>query len=418
VLQTLRFLSFRGTAIGMAALLVGVTACGSNSGGSAATGPIRVALLAPLTGKYPNFGEFMSEGARAGVAAVNASGGINGRQLVLDLVDTQGDPIDATPAFQEEMAVNKPVALIGPTDLEIHSLQPLFDRAHIVDLFSGGDPSFDTNKDKWIFRINPSDSQLGVAIGLLASKQGYKNAAIISASAAGSEQLVTVIANTFKKLGGTIAVNVTISESQTSYRSEVLQVVNAHPDVIFVQCAPGTAGTLFGNFREVGGFKIPFIGTDSSATPDWVTALTPTVMHQVLTSVVGSSAPGGGSVDFTKFYKQLYNKEPAGGTNQFYDAVVDLALAITKAGGTSSTEISTALPQVSNPPGDVVTSYATGIADLKAGKKINYEGASGPMDFNQYQNVFGPFDVVKANTNGTFQTLQTLTAADLLAATS
>ena len=414
------FRKFRRTAVGLAALLLGVTACASGSSGSNNTGPIRIALLAPLTGKFPNFGEFMSEGAETGVAAVNASGGVNGRKLVLDLVDTQGDPVDATPAFQEEMAINQPVALMGPTDLEIHALQPLFDRSNIVDLFSGGDTTYDTNKDKLIFRINPSDSQLGVAMALLAQKQGYKKAAIISSTGAGSQELLSVIQSTFAKLGGTIVTNVPISEAQTSYRSEVLQVIDSHPDVIFVQCSPGTAGTLFGNFREVGGFAIPFIGTDSTATPDWVTALTPAVAHQVLTSVVGSSAPGGGGVTFDQFYKQRYPTKtaPAAGTNQIYDAVIDLALAMTYAGGTSTAGIEAALPKVSNPPGDVVTSYAAGIAELKAGKKINYDGASGPLDFNQYQNVFGAFDVVKANTDGTFQTLETLTAADLLAATS
>jgi hypothetical protein len=38
---------------------------------------------------------------------------------------------------------------------------------------------------------------------------------------------------------------------------------------------------------------------------------------------------------------------------------------------------------------------------LKAGTKINYEGASGPMDFNEHNNVTGGFDAVSSDARAT-----------------
>lgn len=408
---------FRKMSGALAVMLVTVCACGQGSS-TGDTSPIHIALLTPLTGQWSNFGVFMSEGAKAGEAAVNASGGIMGRKLILDVVDTQGDPVDSIPAFQKEMALNHPVAIVGPTDLEMHALQPLFDRIPIVDMYAGGDTSFDNNTDKWIFRINASDSELAVAQGLYANKMGYKNAVMVSSDVAGSQEVTDRITKTLEKNGGKMAAVIGVTDGLSSYRSEVQKVLAAHPDVVFVQIAPATAGTFFNNMREVNNLAIPVIGSDSSASQDWITAVTAPVMNRVMVSVVGSSTGGGGTAEFTKFFQQLYNKAPDAASNQYYDPVVAVSLAMTKAHSTNAADIQANMKVVSNPPGDLVTSYAAGLAALNAGKKINYDGASGPLDFNDHQNVFGAFDIVQAQPDGTFKVLQTLSAADLLAAAS
>jgi len=60
-----------------------------------------------------------------------------------------------------------------------------------------------------------------------------------------------------------------------------------------------------------------------------------------------------------------------------------------------------------------VYDYKTALADIKAGKKINYDGASGNMDYNQFHNVFGPYQLVKANLSGVEQVVGTVSAAAL-----
>jgi hypothetical protein len=44
-------------------------------------------------------------------------------------------------------------------------------------------------------------------------------------------------------------------------------------------------------------------------------------------------------------------------------------------------------------PGTMCYTYASCVALLKAGKKINYSGATGPEDFNSYHNTFSGFAV-------------------------
>jgi ABC-type branched-subunit amino acid transport system substrate-binding protein len=384
-------------------------AASSQTGGA----PIYVAVVGAMTGTYSEIGTAMLEGARAGAQEINDAGGILGRKLVLDVVDTVGDPADAVPAFNKEIATANPAGVIGPAALEIFALKPLIDRDQIPDMFNGGSTLFDTNTDKWIWRINPSDSQLGVAMALYAHKQGYKRAALLFSTEQSGQTLKPVLANTFKKLGGQIVADVNVTPNQTSYRSEVLKVVNAHPQIIFTQMEPSTAAVALSDFREINNLAIPFIGTDLTAGGDWIKAVTPAIAHRIMTSVEGSSVPGGGGTWFLRYNQQVNHHAPLAGANYAYDGIIDLALAIDAAGSTDAGKIIAQFDNVSNPPGLAVTNYRDALAALKAHKKINYEGTSGPMDFDKFHNVSGPWDVVKSDTQGNLKTLLTLSATDV-----
>jgi len=73
-----------------------------------------------------------------------------------------------------------------------------------------------------------------------------------------------------------------------------------------------------------------------------------------------------------------------------WDMVNVLALAIEAAGSADMAAVVPKLREVGNPPGTVVSSFAEGKAALKNGK-INYDGASSVLDFDQYGDVTPDF---------------------------
>ncbi|HUZ69289.1 MAG TPA: ABC transporter substrate-binding protein [Candidatus Saccharimonadales bacterium] len=398
-----------------------LAACGSGSSNAAVKGrlsaPVILGDLAGFTGAEASFGQAFNEGVQVALREINASGGVLGQQVQVFNGDELSDPIDAVAAVQQLINLDHVVGIIGPQTPEIGAVQPIIDRYHIPDMFQGGSTSFDQLTDPWIWRGSASDSQEAVAMALYAIDKGYKNAAILFTTEASAQTLQPVLAKTFEKLGGHIVATVDMALGQSSYRSEVARVINAHPDVIFTHEDPATAGTLFSNFREANNFAIPFVGTDSTTGSDWFKAVGIPVDNAHLVSLVGGSEPGGGADVYNTWYAKTYNHQPLSNANYAYDSVMVLCLAIEKAGSTDPQAMVNAIPQVSNPPGVKVSDWATALADLKAGKKINYEGASGPMDFNQYHNVFGPFDAVQVDLQGNYQILRTFSAAELSTAT-
>lgn len=378
--------------------------------------------LHPFTGQYASVGTHSFAGVQAAAACINDAGGILGRKLQIATGDTVGDPADAVPALNKLLSVDNAVAIIGPGGLEIGGTQPILDSHKIPFMFEGGLSAKDNNADPLLWRDTPSDSQEGVAMALYAISKGYKNAALVFSTIQSAQDFKAPVKDPFVKAGGTIVADINLSPGQPSYRSEALRVVNAHPDVIFTQMEPGTAGAFFSGMKALNNLAIPFIASDTSVGADWISAITGPVAEAHLVSVEGSSAPGPGGDAYSKCYTEANGDVQAGGNTPYaYDGAIVLALAMDLAGSSDSAAVLAALPKVSSPNSAAtkVTSYADGLAAIKAGKQIDYDGAGTPMDFDQFHNVFGPFDVVQWSESAKkFQTIFTVSATDLEKATT
>jgi ABC-type branched-subunit amino acid transport system substrate-binding protein len=274
------------------------------------------------------------------------------------------------------------------------------DRAHIPIMFEGGSTSFDTNTDPWLFRVEPSDDQEGAAIALYAWDKGYRTAAMVFSAIATAQTLVQPIEQEFRKLGGKIVADVNLTPSQSSYSSEAIRVEDAHPDVIFTQMEPTTGSVMTAALEQLGGL-VPMVGTDQTAGSDYYQAITAAVASKYLVSVVGATSGSSGDPGFLSAYAAQFGKQtPIPSADYAYDGTNILALAMDEAKSTSGPAIQKAIKIISDPPGIACSTYATCYSLLKAGKKINYEGASGTMDFNKYNNTYGPFDVIASNASG------------------
>jgi branched-chain amino acid transport system substrate-binding protein len=395
-----------------------MTACGSGGGSSSGGGsnaPIHFDDQGAFTGVHVATGVPILEGDKAAAYVINQDGGLLGRKLITDTVDDVGDEADAVPALNREIAVNHPAFIVGLTSDEIHGVQSIFDANHLPDGWNGGDVHYDTNNDKWLWRCNPSDSQLGVALSTQAYDSGYRKAVIFMSAAASTQTLTPIIARAFAALGGTILKTIFVTPGQPNYTTEVEQAVSYHPDVILTQMEPSTGAVAMAEFKQVDNLSIPFIGTDLTGGADFIKAIGPSVAMAHFQSVEGSNALTSAGATFTDAYQKVNGHAPLGGSAFAYDCVIDFALAITAAKSIDPNVWVDYITKVSNPPGTVVSDYKTAVADLNAGMKINYQGASGPMDFNQFHNVSGAWDIVQATGDaaGDVQTLKTLTAAEI-----
>jgi ABC-type branched-subunit amino acid transport system substrate-binding protein len=402
------------------AVMTLAAACGSSSGsgGSASGKTVHFAVAGAYSGIQAAVGQPILEGSKAAAYVINKDGGILGSKLVVDAVDTKGDPADAVTALRQDIALNHPSAIVGPASLEIHGAQPVFDQAKIPDGWNGGSAEYDHNSDPLLWRCNPSDSQEGVAIAAYAITKGYKRAAMYFTNVAASQAFEPIITNAYTKLGGTIVATQNVTPGLSDYRTEVSKLIAAKPDVIFSQMEPATAATTIKNFQQLGGLKVPMVGTDLMAGSDVIKAVGPSFDAQHIVMVQGSNELAGSAAAFSAAYKTVNGHAPIAGAGYAYDCTILFALAATYAKSTSPSAIEGAILKVSNPPGIKVSDYATAVADIKAGKKIDYEGVSGPLDFNQYHNVTGPWDVVVATGDaaGDIKTLETLQPAQIQAA--
>ncbi len=410
-------------ATGACAVAVVLAACASSnsgSGGGGGSGPVTYGVLSCFTGRLASLGQAMIQGARVAQSEINAAGGVLGQHLQLVTGDTGCDVADGVTAVNQ-MLTKHISGVIGPETQEINGVEPILDANKIVDEFQGGDTARDHQTDPLFFRDSPSDSQLGVAMALYAHLKGYKRAVMLFYSDPAAQTFLKPVSVTFTKLGGTILKTVIVTPDQTSYLSQVRSVIAVHPQVIFTQEDPPTAAVLFREFKQLGGQNIPWVGTDVTSGSDYLKAIGYATAHAHLTSVFGTSITGSASTAFLSLFNKLYPSQqsvgPLANANYAYDAVISLALADDYAKTTSGLTVAHDMKKVTNPPGTACYTYSSCLKLIKAGTKINYQGASGTLDYNNYNNTFGPYGAFQSTPSGVEKLVYVMSANALAAAT-
>jgi ABC-type branched-subunit amino acid transport system substrate-binding protein len=403
-----------------AALLAACASSNAGGGGGNSSGPVTYGVLSCFTGRLASLGQAMLQGAKVAQSEINTAGGVLGRKVQLVTGDTSCDVADGVTATNQ-MLTKSISGVIGPETQEINGVEPILDSNHIVDEFQGGDTARDHQTDPYFFRDSPSDSQLGVAMALYAHTKGYTKAVMLFYSDPAAQTFLKPVSQTFTKLGGTILKTIIVTPDQTSYLSQVREAIAAHPQVIFTQEDPPTAAVLFREMKQLGGQGIPWVGTDVTSGSDYLKAIGIPTAHAHLISVFGTSITGAANSAFINLFNQIYPSQKAAGplanANYAYDAVISLALADDYAKTTSGATVARDMAKVTNPPGTACYTYASCLRLLKAGKKINYEGASGNLDYNKYNNTFGPYGAFQASTAGVEQQVYVMSADALAAAT-
>ena len=388
------------SAVALATVLGSGVAFSVDATAGASSATVSYGVLSCFTGPLASLGEGIYQGAQIAQAQVNAAGGVLSKKLLIPQGDTGCDPVEGKTALLKLLSGGGIAGIIGPPTQEINAVEPVLKANKIIDEFQGGDTTRDTQTDPYLFRDSPSDSQLGVAMATYAHIKGYKTADLLFYSDAAAQTIVAPVKKTWIKLGGKVINIYNVQADQSSYTNTVAQVIADKPDVIFSQTDAPTVAVLETEFTQLGS-TTPWIGTDVTTSSDFIKAFGTANAHAHLTSVMGTSLTGQADNYFMAGFKKMFPSQaaagPLSGSNYAYDAVITLALADTYAKTLKGSTVSKDMTKVTNPPGTKCYSYKTCVALLKAHKKINYEGASGSIDFNKYHNTFGPYAPFVAN---------------------
>jgi ABC-type branched-subunit amino acid transport system substrate-binding protein len=410
-----------------AALLVSPMAACSSAQPAAAENPtLTVAAFNPFSGNDQTFGPEMWAGCQAAATAINAAGGVLTHKVACMAVDTQGNPADAVTAAAKMLATTPNLlGVLGPSSDEADATAPLINAAKVPMFADTGESSFDHNKLPYFWRMVPADDVRGYAMALYAHQMGYLRAAAVFGNDTGSQAGVSTLLRGYSELGGQMVVNQKITLGQTSYQSQVEALIAARPQVIFTETSPQANATYLAELQQLG-HLIPVVGTDVTIQPSWFNQMAVSIGKPALTKYfVAESpyAPASGAA------WQVYNKDlrasssvskPAqwstdSYTMGYYDAVLLMALAATATKSTSPPVWNASIPAMTtaSPQAMVVHTYAEGVAALKAGKKIDYVGASGVIDFNQWHNSGGGFEIAAYQSSGDLSLVRSITAAQL-----
>jgi len=370
----------------------GGTTAASGGGGGGAVGTLKVGVLVPLTGQLAPFGGPGSKAADLAAAQVNAAAQESGVELNLTLVteDTKTDPQGAQEAATKLIESDDVSAIAGPwatAETIAVAENVTIDAGVPIVSPSATNPSITALEDDGlVFRTPPSDALQGRVLAQVVAKRIGADATVVTASRndAYGTALVEEFSNAWKEGGGTVTRNVAYNPNAASLDSEAGQIAQGNP-----------AGWVIIDYPETW----QKMGPALVRTGTWDPAKTftadglrsndlPTKVGRRSTEGMGGTAPTSVDAPAGPAFDALWKKE-VGQPRQTYDAqnfdaVVLIALAAAAAGSNEPGDIAQNLQAVSQ--GGTKYTFEQLPEALKAaaaGEDIDYEGASGPVDWDE-----------------------------------
>ena len=185
---------------------------------------------------------------------------------------------------------------------------------------------------------------------------------------------------------------------QTTYASELAKCTEGKPEALAALAYPESSGVFLREAVE-GDLVQHYIFCDGTKAPEMFDTLGWDVFNGSYGTAAASAQTEAGPA-FEAAYEAEYGKKielPYQG--QAYDTAYVIALAAEKS-LKDNIDFRKALRDISGPPGEIVGPGTVGFKALEliaAGKDINYEGVSGPIDFDNNGDVFGMIEVWKVD---------------------
>jgi neutral amino acid transport system substrate-binding protein len=382
---------------------------------------IKYGFVLPLSGEYSWVGENARRSMIMVEVEVNNTGGINGTPL--QFVGGDEHEALATEAAEAQRLIELgAVALLGPTSLAITDVIPLILENQIPMISpSAGTVELDRMGSDYFYRTVPSDSLGGRALALAAVNSAeylgeeFERVVMMVTQAPAFVSFQTPIARTFTDAGKELAATIPLQPGAATYADAAQAALAYAPDLIILIGAPTDSAQVMQE-TVAAGYAGRWFFTQDQTTPEYISLATPELIEGSY-GLMEIPAPQSAEqlAAFNKAYSQLTlppGHNPLFVTNA-YDAATVLALAMLRASihdwEVRRETVNANIPLVAN-PGEgkiVVTSYGEGKEVLMAGGEINYQGISGPIDFDQYGNVSQPYGIFRVQ-NGAWIQISTI----------
>lgn len=364
---------------------------------------MKIGILTDLTGELGSFGKTWVQSFQLAAEEINRDGGLPGGAKIQTIVeDEKTDPAVALQLARKMIDVQGVSAIVGPSSGAMIALVPLAHRSKVPIISeAAGDITLNKLGGDFIYRTVASDNADGLAAAKFLVDQNATKAVVVFQNEASPASIGTTFQQSFQTKGGQVLATVPINPGQTSYQAEVAKALGPKPEWIFCACGQ-QSGAVFLKQAHDAGYSGHWLVSADLVVPEEIKAVGASIMEGDYGEESSPDTTLAPYKAFADAYKAKYGEDPGFFAANAYDAMILVGLAMVKANSTTGAAINGALRSVANPPGQTVTSFAEGVKALKAGQDINYEGASGPVDFDSSGTVSGSYAIFQVQ-NGQWQ---------------
>lgn len=382
------------------------------------TAPIVIGLAQSLSGGQASPGLQVQKGARLAAFHINSVGGVLGHRLELDERDDRSED-DAAIEAADALIARGVAGVLAPTSTK-QGLAVLskYSDAQILTATATATTKTLTSEKRYpyFFRTSASAAVQGRVFAKYVKDGvggdaggGCAKMALMWTDEANGKELASIIASEFEERGGAIVVPLRIPVTEEDSYDALLKG-SIEPKAASIDCIAITGQELpfrklLQSYRDLtkrstatDWSRIAIYATQAFFNPEFVKGAGVGVATNAADGLSGISQdaapPGAESAAFRAMYATLFPAAPnepqavapPRNAATAYDAVVMMALAIQKAGGTADREaVRQAVTAISGGEGGTPitpANLAEGLRIIREGRPINYRGASGSCDLD------------------------------------
>lgn len=242
-MTTLRRAAALGVLVSAVALLA---ACGGSEDGSGQGGgdtgeasapsgePLRLGVLAGLTGGSNTIGVPYVNGAKLAASEINAEGGIDGRPVELVVADNETQPVAGVQAALKLVNSDNVKALLCScfSTIFFPIMEAVGNRDVVLTNNGASTPQIrDLPADNFVTTM-PTDDVLGAELARWAYGLGYERAALLTVNDPYGTAFRDVVGEAYREAGGEIVADVVVDGGLPDYRPELRRIANAGEDLL------------------------------------------------------------------------------------------------------------------------------------------------------------------------------------------
>ena len=371
---------FPVAAVSLIITLAACSAPGQQSGTKAdATGPIKVANINAQSGQLSSLGKWESKGVKLAVDEANKAGGVNGRQIQLDLFDDQGDPTVGT-NLARKIAGGGYVAMLGTAESAVTlAMAPILKDAGIPNITSGQSPKLAALKSPFLFLNAPTSVTYDETLAkYLVDDKGHKKIALISNNGTYGAGEHDAFQAALKTRNVTPIADEAVTPDQKDFSASLTTIRQKDPDVLFIGAEEVESGLIAKQARALG-LKAVLAGGAPMGTDVYVTtAGADNAEGSVVSSPYLSNDTSEASKTFAAAYQAAFGEAAELHGAKAYDGAKILIEALKQTKGAGGRPLADAIRAVKRDGllGDFayddsgVGIHATQIGLIKAGKIV------------------------------------------------
>jgi branched-chain amino acid transport system substrate-binding protein len=332
--------------VGWVAATLVLAACGSSGGGSSGTSgnayagkTIKLGAVLSITGAGGVYGPQSRDGMMLAVNQINASGGVNGAKIDLEVQDDASDKATSQQKAQTLITESQDLALLGPTlsnsAVAVHPLAeslktPILAVSttgiHIVPDCNWTAANPNTTACKYVFR-----DSLGEQTAIPDNIKSYSADAhpstgvlLVASDDKFSSDGGKIVQDTVSQYNITLLKTIPFAKATADLTPYVTQAVQLHPDVIFITSLGGIPAKIMTSARNLG-FQGQFLGGNgfNTATVSAQAGAAGKGARSASAWYIGNTFTS--NAEFVNAYKTAYSKDPDQFGAQGYTAIKIIA---------------------------------------------------------------------------------------------